>query len=236
MKIANWRATKRTLGQALAISLALHAILLWQDISSLVSGQARMQAAPQAPALNAVLRTDVIALPVAPSAEPIAPKSLAADSQVSPIQSIRRRPESPNALTTASQSTAQPSIPTAASFATIAETEATTTPTLTDSTGLDANGLREYRVSLAVAARRFRSFPAEALAGGWTGTAEVRLDITPEGLPQPPQLQHPSGHEILDAAALDMIGSAAQSISVPTSLRGKSFSIQLPVEFGSRAE
>lgn len=96
---------------------------------------------------------------------------------------------------------------------------------------VDANGLRQYRLGLAAAARLFKRYPQQAQENGWSGTAEVRVAIAANGALQPPLLLRSSGHQLLDAAALDMIGNAALRTSVPASLRGQPFSVPLPVVF-----
>ncbi|MDD5176072.1 MAG: energy transducer TonB [Sterolibacterium sp.] len=102
--------------------------------------------------------------------------------------------------------------------------------------GPDANGLRQYRLSLAATARRFKLYPRQALENGWSGTAEVSLSVAANGLSQPVQLLRSSGYELLDAAALEMVGNAAQMTAVPVSLRGQSFSVPLPVVFDRHDE
>ena len=96
---------------------------------------------------------------------------------------------------------------------------------------MDAGGLRQYRLSLAAAARRFKHYPPLAVANGWSGTAEVGVAIGANGLTQPVQLLRSSGYALLDAAAVEMIASAALNTVVPASLQGRHFSIPLPVAF-----
>lgn len=99
------------------------------------------------------------------------------------------------------------------------------------SVGPDAEGVRQYRVSLAAAARRFKRYPALALERGWRGSVRIELAIAAGGVPQPPRLMISSGHELLDEAALAMIGRAAEETLVPSSLRGRAFVVSLPVVF-----
>lgn len=99
------------------------------------------------------------------------------------------------------------------------------------SAGLDADGVRQYRVNLATAARRFKRYPALALEMGWSGSAQIEVAIAASGVAQPPRLMGSSGHELLDEAALAMIGRAAQATLVPASLRGRAFAVKLPVVF-----
>lgn len=84
---------------------------------------------------------------------------------------------------------------------------------------------------MASQARRFKRYPAEARASGWTGSTEVRLEIGAEGLPRPATVSRSSGHDALDRAALAMIDAGAARARLPESLRGREFSVSLPVVF-----
>jgi protein TonB len=96
--------------------------------------------------------------------------------------------------------------------------------------GLSADGLRRYRVELATQSRRFKRYPAQALAAGWAGTVEVFLAVDSSGQTVV-TLNKSSGYEALDRAAQIMIQSGAQHTPVPDVLRGKAFSVVLPVVF-----
>lgn len=95
---------------------------------------------------------------------------------------------------------------------------------------LSADGLRRYRLSLATQARRFKRYPAQALAAGWSGTAEIRLAVASDGQGEA-TLSRSSGYAVLDRAAQTMIEQSAQHTPVPEALRGKAFSVVLPVLF-----
>ncbi len=97
--------------------------------------------------------------------------------------------------------------------------------------GVAADGLRRYRLALASEARRFKRYPMQATASGWSGTAEIRLEVGSDGRPRSATLAHSSGHEALDRAALTMIDAGALRARLPDSLRGKDFSVTLPVVF-----
>lgn len=97
--------------------------------------------------------------------------------------------------------------------------------------GLDAEGLRGYRMALAREARRFKRYPARALEAEWSGTAEVSVALAADGLPLAVQLVRSSGHDLLDEAALEMLRRALPATPVPDSLRGRAFSVNLPVVF-----
>lgn len=97
--------------------------------------------------------------------------------------------------------------------------------------GLSADGLRRYRLGLAAQARRFKRYPAQALASNWTGMVEIRLDIGGDGQPTAVLVLHSSGYAVLDRAALTMIEEGARHAPLPVELRGKVFSVVLPVVF-----
>lgn len=99
----------------------------------------------------------------------------------------------------------------------------------TDATSVD--GLRSYRLALASQARRLKSYAPQAVASDWQGTAEIRLDVGAEGRPPEARVQRSSGRDQLDQAALAIISAAAEYAALPEPLRGKHFSVMLPVVF-----
>lgn len=100
-----------------------------------------------------------------------------------------------------------------------------------DERGLDAAGVRQFRLSLASEARRFRRYPEAARQAGLSGTAEVRISVAPGGWVRHADLSRSSGHALLDAAALEMLQQAAMRAVLPESLREPGFAVLLPVVF-----
>lgn len=99
------------------------------------------------------------------------------------------------------------------------------------SAGVSADDLRQYRLSLAIAARRFKRYPALARERGWEGTVGVAVGITAL-LPAPQvALAASSGSPVLDEQALDMVARAARDAVLPESLKGRDFRLVLPVTF-----
>ena len=97
--------------------------------------------------------------------------------------------------------------------------------------GVSADGLRQYRIDLAGAARRFRHYPAVARSRGWEGVAEVVVSVN-AGVPLPSvRLQGTSGHSLLDEQAVEMLTRAVAATPLPESLRGRSFSVPMPIRF-----
>lgn len=97
--------------------------------------------------------------------------------------------------------------------------------------GVRADALREYRVSLAIAARRFKRYPELALERGWEGTVEVAISMTNWQQRPQPALVRSSGHSVLDEQALSMIEQASVRTVLPDSLKGRDFRFVLPIEF-----
>lgn len=94
-----------------------------------------------------------------------------------------------------------------------------------------ADGLRGYRLAVATQARRYKRYPAQAMASGWAGSAEIRVEVGRDGRPRAATVARSSGHEALDQAALAMIDAGALRARVPDGLRGQAFAVVLPVVF-----
>lgn len=95
---------------------------------------------------------------------------------------------------------------------------------------LDAEGLRSYRMALAVASRQYWRYPDGARQAALAGTATLQLVVLPLGGVTVSVAQS-SGHPLLDEAALAMVAQSARQALLPESLRGKEFSLMLPVSF-----
>lgn len=224
---AGWRRLRL----AFAVSIALHILVLLQ--------RGQLPSSPAvAPHLLATLRPAEPAPAVAPAAlppparAPIPAHRAVAAAAPAPIFSaptaaapaLRTPPASLPAPTseTAPASEAVSSEPTA---------PAMQVPPADVADGLSADGLRRYRLSLAAQSRRFKRYPVQALAASWTGTVEIRLDIGGDGQPKAALVLHSSGYAVLDRAALTMIEEGARHAPLPPELRGRAFSVVLPVVF-----
>lgn len=213
----NWRA----LGGALALSLLLHLMLLDRDAADVAVRN------PSAPIPLQARLNRAAAIPP-PSPERTSPDS----ARTAVVSATRQRAvtvEHPVALATRRNDDA-PLAPPALADAIRATTPAPATAPVLDS-ATDGEGLRQYRVSLAVAAGRYKA-PVAALAGEYRGRLEVRLTVAADGLLQDARLERGSNDSRLDAAVIDMFASAARGTQLPASLRGRTLSIVLPMEFG----
>lgn len=213
------------LAPALGASLALHLLLLWPDA---VSGP--MQQAGTT--LSATLRAPAASAPPPvpagmPTAQPGPPAGRPAAARPPVVAASERSPASDAVPPPLTLPAGEPARAAAAPAAAGAGGEIATAA----QEGLDADGVRAYRIDLARGARAHRRYPALARERGWAGTAEVRIDVSGEGRPRRVELARSSGHALLDREAVDMLARAAAETTVPDSLRGQTFAVRLPVVF-----
>lgn len=215
---------------ALAASCALHVLLLWPDALPRDALQA-------GPALTATLRAARTAerpapLPAGspPEAEKAHVKAVPRQMAVASASQLRRLPPQPAAGPHAASAGETPSVAAAPGGA--ARHAGATVDAQAEEAGRpDADGIRAYRIGLAREARAHRQYPSLARERGWTGTAEVRVDVSTDGQPRQILLARSSGHDILDREAVNMMSRAAASAALPESLRGRAFAVLLPVVF-----
>ena len=229
-------SSRRTLVQALTISLLIHAALL----SSVVSLFPVMLDEP-ATTINVVMgqgnRDDSVKTDAVPAAKPLPEK-------VNPplpdtVKSVARRNVISQDLSVAHE------VPSAQTSARDAGPTASTPPAPVGRVpgggaaasvapgreGASADDMRQYRLSLASAARRFKRYPPLAKERGWEGTVDVALDVNAL-LPVPEVvLVRSSGRSVLDEQALEMMLQAARVTVMPEGLKGRDFRVLLPVKF-----
>jgi len=96
---------------------------------------------------------------------------------------------------------------------------------------LDLDGVRQYRLSLAREARRFKHYPDQARERGREGVV-VLIVTTVAGVAIPQvRLSQSSGSDLLDQAALELLEIAVQTATLPESLRGQQFGLTLPIHY-----
>jgi periplasmic protein TonB len=100
---------------------------------------------------------------------------------------------------------------------------------LSDVVNVDA--LRQYRLALAREARRYKRYPEIAKERGWEGEVAVLVAILPGGGQPQVALGKSSGHEALDAQALEMVVQAVRLAPLPDGLAGGAFRISVPVRY-----
>lgn len=180
--------------------------------------------------------------PGAAAAAPLSAVILAPEQRPAPRSSVSARPRQ-------EEDSARPSVPrrraAPPAAPALAQAKATAARALARPAqpGADSDGLRQYRFSLALAARRFATGEqsaglsgSSALAGvsgvsGLSGRAAVTLRVGADGSAAKPELAESSGQPRLDRAALDLVARAAEETSVPAGLVGAAFVVRLPIEF-----
>lgn len=234
-------SSRRTLLSALAVSVLLHVVAL--------SGATRPPPPQVVPAaLNALLRAQPSAASsLAPSpapAKPSAPQAASSPRQLPAVPpsvevppSVVASPDAPPQLTTAGGQSTAPAASGGASSSAASGASAvasSASPGAAPAAGRQAisgDDLRQYRLALASAARRFKRYPALASQRGWEGTAEVALDFSASASVPEVVLLRSSGRAVLDEQAQAMLSQAARVTALPEGLRARDFRIVLPVQF-----
>jgi protein TonB len=230
--------SRRTLVQALIVSLLIHAAILLRVVSLLP-----VRLNTPSTTISAVVRLDNRGEPPKPAREPIA-KPLA--ESVKPPSPVARKvvtqqivvPESPSSVAPTAPP-AQPEVRDASAHAPV-PTEAATGGGVPAAVvakpesardGVSAVDLSQYSISLGKSLRRFKRYPALASERGWEGTAEITLTFNAL-LPIPEVvLFHSSGQAVLDEQALAMMTQAVRVTSLPESLKGRDFRVTKSVKF-----
>jgi protein TonB len=78
---------------------------------------------------------------------------------------------------------------------------------------------------------RHKQYPRMAQIRGWQGTTRVELHIDPNGTVTSSSVRESSGFEVLDKQALEMVRKASPLPLPPEVLRGREFTIVVPVAF-----
>lgn len=212
------------------LSLAVHGVLLWPrwpapllaSFSGAVAARHELQASFPQVQLNVRLVLK----------EPFKKKVLNETRQLvtTDARSVAQ------SMSKATRSSLRRSLPAPQPMPLSAPSVSSTTNAVSEATALlgsevDANGLREYRLGLALNARQFKSYLVQAVQQTWRGRVDILFVIDANGRVQPLRLIASSGHTAFDLAALEMLSQAAQATLMPESLRGREFSFLVPVEF-----
>lgn len=227
------------LARALAISFVAHLVLLWPSTPAWRSTAVAM---PLLATLRPVLPPIADATPIVMDHPDIVPSHRApktteqkANSRPARVLAIDAPEVPPHHRTdthsTQGESSRSSTVPFAATTPTLSPAPATVASSLPVSDGVDPNGLRDYRLALAREARRYKRYPAQAIEAGWAGTVELRVSVRTGSTTQVAELTKPSGHPLLDEAALEMVRRALSVTPLPPALQGQTFAIGLPVVF-----
>lgn len=234
-----WALASRRLRYALAVSLVLHLLILWQPAAPILTKDTPsiLRATLHKPTLPAVAPPSR-AVPPAPTLEQTAPAREPPPLERPGPDSVPQALAAPVApgLRPAAEPSRSVVAKSAPAAAPVTGSVGDSLLTEADASAETADGLRGYRLAVATQARRFKRYPAQAMASGWAGTADIRVEVGSDGQPRAATVTSSSGRELLDRAALAMIDAGALRARLPESLRGKSFAVVLPVVFNLEDE
>ena len=225
----------RQLAMAVLASLVLHALIL--TLLSSFKEYAHSRAAP--PPLTARLAKPkpppepekVEPRPPAPLPSPRPASASRAAPQVSapvpapaaPVLSMEpsRKAEEPAFAVPAAP--AQPAVR--------AEVRSEPAPAPVSASGPDPASVARYRMELMEIAKRYKRYPRIAQDNNWEGRVELRIAFSESGAMSLLSVKKGAGRAVLDEEAQAMIRSAQPQATIPPALRGKAFTIEIPVDF-----
>jgi TonB family protein len=191
---------------ALLFSAGLHLLLFWPALR------------PGSHAASAPLSATLMTRAGAPSFQPVAPIP------------ILTTPRAATPLHEAAQASSAP-VPAVQTSAPVLPSASLATQVQAASSGVDAGGLRQYRVSLAVMIQRM-GLLRQNLPAGVKGSLQVSVSVMPGGVVNQIAIDRSSGNTSLDQLALQAVKQAAAQMEAPAVLRGSAFVIDVPLEFG----
>ena len=105
-------------------------------------------------------------------------------------------------------------------------------PGLPSGAGIDQAALDAYGLSVAgQIGRSSRDYPLRARRLRQEGTAEVVVKVGADGKVKDVTVSRSSGHRLLDEEAVERVRSVLPLPKAPPDLRGREFSIQVPISF-----
>lgn len=211
---------------ALALSIALHGLMLWPDALPRLALQAGR---PLTATLRAAPAGELPAAPVhaAPPAVNKAERKIVSGRAV-----VAHAAPAPQEQPPAAEGESPSGVAVAGSAAGAGgEEKRNPAAQPAEPASPDADGLRAYRIRLAREAEAHQRYPPLARERGWIGKVIVQVDVSRQGHAWQTLLARSSGYDILDKEALAMMSRAAASAALPDSLRGQAFAVHLEVTF-----
>lgn len=226
----------RAFGYAILASILLHALLLL----ALPSLRGFVELQPSAPVRLTARMVEIAPAPAAahapkPKARPQArpPAARPAPVPAPAPEPIVQAPLPEPAPLVASEPSPPPAAPISPAVAgVLARIE--TRPAPSASPAPDTTAQDHYRVSLNIAAARFKRYPRAAIDNSWEGEVVVLMTIAANGRIASLRVRSSSGYEILDRQALDMFRNAKTFVPIPPELRGREFELELRAIYGLR--
>ncbi len=184
--------------------------------------------APKAEAKPDVRKAEPTPVPVKPS-----PRAVPAPAKPAPAPSPAAV-ESPRAdPVIASPAPTQAATPTAMDPAPVKSAPRPAAPASAPAPAFDEAGtIAQYRIALMQVASTLKTYPRIAQENNWQGRVELRLTVGAGGGITSLAVKSGTGYAVLDQHALDMLRRAQPKTPLPAGLRGREFSLEVPVVFG----
>ena len=230
-------ADNRVFHYAIAVSLALHAILLLA-LPDLIDTARRAASIP--PQIIArLMEPEPAPAPAVPVEEPrheAAPVKKAAKPPVEAPAAPKPAPSAEMAIEKPAPRMEAPAAVAPVAAPPVAAVEAQPAPVAPPPVSAsqpapESLSRDQYRVQLIDEARRHKRYPPLARENNWQGDVRVGIVIGANGRPSV-TLKGSSGYEVLDRQALEMFAQAARAVPVPPALRGKEFALELRAVYG----
>lgn len=93
------------------------------------------------------------------------------------------------------------------------------------------SALQAYGNSLSREIGKNKRYPRIAQMRGWEGSVRLLLDIDANGKVTSVRVEEASDREVFNTEALEMVKRMVQPPPVPEALRGRSFSVRVPITF-----
>jgi protein TonB len=163
-----------------------------------------------------------------------APTKAASAPAAAPAKPSAEASSSAPADSTASSAPASPAASSAPASTVKAEPQQASVPA--PSTDADPGTLKQYQLAIITTARKYKRYPRAAMDNNWEGRVEVRMVIGANGMIASMSIKTSTGHELLDKTAMDMITKAKPLTPIPAALRGKEFTVDVPVIFSLKED
>lgn len=221
--------TFRLLQRAVLCSLLLHAlVLLWLSYLSeggrilapspppMTARLAKPKPPPEPPKLEPLPRLPSVRNAPVAKPQPVAQPAPAAPT---PVLSVERSNQAAEPALVLPPAPAQP----------VARVEVQPAPPA--ASGPDPGSVARFRLELMDIARRYKRYPRIAQDNNWEGRVELRIAFAENGTIAALTVKKGTGRAVLDEEAQAMIRAAQPQATIPPALRGKAFTLDIPVDF-----
>jgi len=230
----------RVLRAALVVSVLLHVAILL-GLPELIAAKrqawvaplsARLAEPPPAPNPEPAERKPGPAPQAAPVVPKPAPRVVPKAAKPAPVPApvATEAPRSEPVLAAPAQPSAAVGVDSAPPPA---KSEARVGPASAPAPAFDEAGtIAQYRIALMQVASTLKTYPRIAQENNWQGRVELRLTVGAGGGITSLAVKSGTGYAVLDQHALDMLRRAQPKTPLPAGLRGREFTLEVPVVFG----